>query len=107
MILVNLELFHNMNQIGPLGFELENLKKVHSSVSILLCDMGMQSRSFPLDLGGKGLKLTSAKGHLGGIFQSTFPQKLLGLVALVSNILTLLRLRNIIGKTNAQNVYHI
>ena len=69
--------------------------RVHFSVAVVLYDMEMQLplvslESGALESGGQGLVVTSAKGHLGGIFQSTFSQKLVGLVALLSTILALL-----------------
>ena len=44
---------------------MENAETVHLSVTIINCDMEMQSASTPMNAKDKGHLVTWAKGHLG------------------------------------------
>ena len=65
-------LFYVKVIFGTLGFWIENAETVHFSVTIIICDMEMQSASTPMNAKGQGHLVTLAKGHLGWIFLKSF-----------------------------------
>ena len=44
---------------------MKNAETVHFSVTVIICDMEMQSTSAPMNAKGQGLLVTGAKGHSG------------------------------------------